>query len=67
MSASDKNAKERVFLKSGSMTGVLNYAGYVINKKGETMCVTIMTNNFLCKTKVLRPKLERLVFLISEL
>jgi D-alanyl-D-alanine carboxypeptidase/D-alanyl-D-alanine-endopeptidase (penicillin-binding protein 4) len=67
MSGSGKNSKERIFLKSGSMTGVLNYAGYIINKKGEAMCVTIMTNNFLCKTKDLKPKLERLVFLISEL
>jgi D-alanyl-D-alanine carboxypeptidase/D-alanyl-D-alanine-endopeptidase (penicillin-binding protein 4) len=66
-SYSNKNNKERIFLKSGSMTGVLNYAGYVINKKGETICVVIMTNNFLCKTKELRPKLERLVYLISEL
>jgi D-alanyl-D-alanine carboxypeptidase/D-alanyl-D-alanine-endopeptidase (penicillin-binding protein 4) len=58
---------ERIFLKSGSMTGVLNYAGYIVNKKGETMCVAIMTNNFICKTKDLRPKLEKLVYLISEL
>jgi D-alanyl-D-alanine carboxypeptidase/D-alanyl-D-alanine-endopeptidase (penicillin-binding protein 4) len=66
-SYSGKNNKDRIFIKSGSMTGVLNYAGYIINKTGETMCVTIMTNNFLCKTKELRPKLERLVYLISEL
>ncbi|MDR0725408.1 MAG: D-alanyl-D-alanine carboxypeptidase/D-alanyl-D-alanine-endopeptidase [Prevotellaceae bacterium] len=66
-SYSNKKNKERIFLKSGSMTGVLNYAGYIINKKGETVCVAIMTNNFLCKTKELRPKLERLVYLISEL
>jgi D-alanyl-D-alanine carboxypeptidase/D-alanyl-D-alanine-endopeptidase (penicillin-binding protein 4) len=66
-SYSGKSNKERIFLKSGSMTGVLNYAGYVINKNGETMCVAIMTNNFLCKTKDLRPKLEQIVYLISEL
>jgi D-alanyl-D-alanine carboxypeptidase/D-alanyl-D-alanine-endopeptidase (penicillin-binding protein 4) len=66
-SYSNKNNKERIFLKSGSMTGTLNYAGYIINKKGETMCVAIMTNNFLCKTKDLRPKIERLIYLISEL
>jgi D-alanyl-D-alanine carboxypeptidase/D-alanyl-D-alanine-endopeptidase (penicillin-binding protein 4) len=61
------NNKERIFLKSGSMTGVLNYAGYIVNKNGETMCVTIMMNNFICKTRDLRPKLEQLVYLISEL
>jgi D-alanyl-D-alanine carboxypeptidase/D-alanyl-D-alanine-endopeptidase (penicillin-binding protein 4) len=66
-SYSNKNNKERIFLKSGSMTGTLNYAGYIINKNGETMCVAIMTNNFICKTKDLRPQLEQLVYLISEL
>ncbi|MDR1594390.1 MAG: D-alanyl-D-alanine carboxypeptidase/D-alanyl-D-alanine-endopeptidase [Prevotellaceae bacterium] len=62
-----KSNKERIFLKSGSMTGALNYAGYIVGKNGEIMCVAIMTNNFTCKTKDIRPKLERLVFLISEL
>jgi D-alanyl-D-alanine carboxypeptidase/D-alanyl-D-alanine-endopeptidase (penicillin-binding protein 4) len=60
------NSKKRIFLKSGSMTGALNYAGYVVNKNGDAMCVAIMTNNFLCKAKELRPKLEQLVYLISE-
>jgi D-alanyl-D-alanine carboxypeptidase/D-alanyl-D-alanine-endopeptidase (penicillin-binding protein 4) len=62
-----KNVKERIFLKSGSMTGVLNYAGYIVDKSGNIMCVTIMTNNFTCKTKDIKPKLERLVYLISEM
>jgi D-alanyl-D-alanine carboxypeptidase/D-alanyl-D-alanine-endopeptidase (penicillin-binding protein 4) len=66
-SYSDKNSKERIFLKSGSMTGVLNYAGYIVGKSGDNICVTIMMNNFTCKTKDLRPKMERLVYLISEL
>jgi D-alanyl-D-alanine carboxypeptidase/D-alanyl-D-alanine-endopeptidase (penicillin-binding protein 4) len=65
-SYSGNDNKKRIFLKSGSMSGVLNYAGYIFNKKGETVCVTIMLNNFTCKTKELRPKLERLVYLISE-
>jgi D-alanyl-D-alanine carboxypeptidase/D-alanyl-D-alanine-endopeptidase (penicillin-binding protein 4) len=67
MSSYPNNNKTRVFLKSGSMTGVLNYAGYIVNKNGETMCVAILMNNFLCTTKELRPKLEKLVYLISEL
>jgi D-alanyl-D-alanine carboxypeptidase/D-alanyl-D-alanine-endopeptidase (penicillin-binding protein 4) len=62
-----KNNKERIFLKSGSMTGTLNYAGYIVGKNGEIMCITIMTNNFTCKIKDIRPKLERLVYLMSEL
>ncbi|MDR1169933.1 MAG: D-alanyl-D-alanine carboxypeptidase/D-alanyl-D-alanine-endopeptidase [Prevotellaceae bacterium] len=66
-SYSNKSSKERIFLKSGSMTGVMNYAGYVVGKNGDTVCVAIMMNNFICKTRDLRPKIERLVYLISEL
>ncbi|MDR1055436.1 MAG: D-alanyl-D-alanine carboxypeptidase/D-alanyl-D-alanine-endopeptidase [Prevotellaceae bacterium] len=65
MSAYPKS-RSKVRIKSGSMTGVLNYAGYVKNKKGNTFCVTIMTNNFTCKVSKIRPKLEKLVYLISE-
>ncbi|MDR0385648.1 MAG: D-alanyl-D-alanine carboxypeptidase/D-alanyl-D-alanine-endopeptidase [Prevotellaceae bacterium] len=64
---SDNNTKQRIFLKSGSMTGVLNYAGYITCKSGETVCVTIMMNNFTCKAKELKPEIEQLVYLISQL
>jgi D-alanyl-D-alanine carboxypeptidase/D-alanyl-D-alanine-endopeptidase (penicillin-binding protein 4) len=63
----DENNRKRIFLKSGSMTGMLNYAGYIVNKAGETVCVAIMINDFLCPVKELRPKIEQLVYLISEL
>jgi D-alanyl-D-alanine carboxypeptidase/D-alanyl-D-alanine-endopeptidase (penicillin-binding protein 4) len=66
-SYSGDESKKRIFLKSGSMSGILNYAGYVFNKKGETVCLAIMINNFTCKTKELRPRLERLIYLISEI
>ncbi|MDR0559588.1 MAG: D-alanyl-D-alanine carboxypeptidase/D-alanyl-D-alanine-endopeptidase [Prevotellaceae bacterium] len=64
---SNYSGKNRIFLKSGSMTGVLNYAGYIVGKNGATMCLTVMTNNFLCKTRDLRPKLEHLISLAAEL
>lgn len=65
MYAYPKN-RNKVRLKSGSMTGVLNYAGYIQNKDGNTWCVSIMTNNFTCKVSQMRPKLEKLVYLITE-
>jgi D-alanyl-D-alanine carboxypeptidase/D-alanyl-D-alanine-endopeptidase (penicillin-binding protein 4) len=67
MSNYPQKNRSRVHLKSGSMTGVLNYAGYVKNKKGDTLCVTVMTNNFACKVSKIRPKFEKLIFLISNL
>lgn len=46
-------------LKSGSMGGVLCYAGYKINSKGEpTHVVVIMVNNFLCKPAEIRKAIE---------
>ena len=44
----------RMALKSGSMTGVLCYAGYMLDKDGRpTHSVVIMVNNFTCtSTKV---------------
>jgi len=67
MSGYKNKRSNSIFLKSGSMTGVVNYAGYITGKNGEVMCVTIMTNNFLCKTREMRPVLERVVYLISEM
>jgi D-alanyl-D-alanine carboxypeptidase/D-alanyl-D-alanine-endopeptidase (penicillin-binding protein 4) len=58
--------RKRIFLKSGSMTGVMNYAGYIVSKSGKTMCITVMANNFLCPKRTLKPVLEQLVYLISD-
>lgn len=66
MSGYSATTRRRVQLKSGSMTGVINYAGYVRNKKNETQYVTIMVNNFNCKTAVVRKKLEKLIYLLTE-
>ncbi|MDR2466402.1 MAG: D-alanyl-D-alanine carboxypeptidase/D-alanyl-D-alanine-endopeptidase [Prevotellaceae bacterium] len=59
--------RNRVRLKSGSMSGVLNYAGYVKNSHNRTVCLTIMLNNFTCKSGVARRKIEQIVDLIAEI
>ena len=42
---------ERMAVKSGSMTGVLCYAGYVLDKAGKpTHVAVVMVNNFTCQT-----------------
>lgn len=47
-------------LKSGSMSGVLCYSGYKLDEKGEpTHAITIMVNNFSCKTREIRAAIER--------
>jgi D-alanyl-D-alanine carboxypeptidase/D-alanyl-D-alanine-endopeptidase (penicillin-binding protein 4) len=59
-------ARSRIRLKSGSMNGVLNYAGYIKNKQGKTLCFTVMVNNFTCKTAVIRKKIEQIVEIVAE-
>ena len=50
----------RMALKSGSMTGVLAYAGYKLNTNGRpTHAVVIMVNNALCKQSTVKQSIER--------
>ena len=49
--------------KTGSMTGVKTYCGYLKNSKGETYTVCILINNYHCTSKELNIKL--LNFLIN--
>lgn len=47
-------------LKSGSMSRVRSYAGY-ISKDGKTYTVAIMVNNFSCKQNQIKNDIERLL------
>lgn len=50
----------QVVLKSGSMGGVLCYAGYKLGNSGKpTHVIVLMANNFLCKHRVVRQAMER--------
>lgn len=50
----------KLALKSGSMTGVLCYAGYKLNAKGKpTHTVVIMVNGFTCKTAQVRAAIAK--------
>lgn len=49
--------------KTGSMTGVRTYCGYLKTSKGETYTVSILINNYQCSSKELNVKL--LNFLIN--
>lgn len=54
------NQKGRFFGKSGSMKGVLCYAGYYLNQKSEAVAVSVMVNNFVCKSSEVKAEIERL-------
>lgn len=59
--------EERLLLKSGTMSGVHCYAGYLLNKKGgkPTHTVVIMVNNFYCNRNKIRKAIES--YLLNKL
>ena len=50
--------KGRIHCKSGSMTAVKCYAGYVETAGGEMLRFAIMVNNYDCPTSRIQPKIE---------
>ena len=50
--------KGKVTAKSGSMGGVLCYAGYIRTGKGNDLVFSVMVNNFLCPTSEIRKAIE---------
>ena len=60
--AAEKNVKA----KSGTISGVRSYSGYVTTKSGEYLCFSFVFNNFTCKTAIITQKLEKLMTLLAE-
>ena len=59
-------AENNLRAKSGYMTGVRSYIGYVNNKSGEQLCFAIIVNNYTCSASDMRVKLEKLMIKIAE-
>jgi serine-type D-Ala-D-Ala carboxypeptidase/endopeptidase (penicillin-binding protein 4) len=51
--------------KSGTMTRVKSYTGFINNKKG-LYSFSVIVNNFNCTQSQLKPKLERLIYALSK-
>ena len=56
-----------VRVKTGSMTGVRAYAGYVINSKGERLSFSVIANDFTCTGAQMRTKLEKIIMKIATM
>ncbi len=56
----------RMFAKSGSMSRVRAYAGYLLNKRNETIAFVIILNNFTCSQRQARKDIERLLIKIAQ-
>lgn len=62
-----KNSKSNAYIqcKSGSMTGVRSYAGYIRNKSGKTFAFSIIVNNAEGSGKDVQVKMEELIDFIG--
>lgn len=64
-----RDLKERVYLKSGSMNGVLCYSGYVVPEGcciGDALVFSVMVNNCTAPSWKLRPLLDSIIAVIAE-
>lgn len=53
-----ESLRSRIHCKSGSMTAVKCYAGYVETAGGDMLRFAIMVNNYDCPTRSIQPKIE---------
>lgn len=60
-------AANNVHAKSGTMSRVKSYAGYVQTQSGKTIAFCVMANNYSCSTSELTDKMERLMIKMAEL
>ena len=56
-----------VRMKTGSMTGVRAYAGYIKNAKGERLCFSVIANDFNCSGSQMKTKLEKIIMKIATM
>lgn len=60
-------AENNLRAKSGYMTRVRSYAGYVTSKKGNLLSFAIIVNNYDCTASQMKDKMEKLMIAIAEL
>lgn len=60
------SASGRVMGKSGSMTRVRSYAGYVNSKSGKKLAFAVITNNFTCKNYMTKKYLAKLFIAMAN-
>jgi D-alanyl-D-alanine carboxypeptidase/D-alanyl-D-alanine-endopeptidase (penicillin-binding protein 4) len=65
--ADGTEAEGNLHAKSGTMTRVKSYAGYVKTRSGKMMCFAMIGNNTLWSETDLRDKFERLFIMMAQL
>ena len=57
----------KIRLKSGSISKVRAYSGYLTTKSGREVAFAVMMNNYTCSDAVARQKLEKMMVKIAEI
>lgn len=60
-------ASGRVKAKSGTMTRVKSYAGYVTTKSKKNVAFAIIANNYNCSAREMRKKMEKVMIKLAEI
>jgi D-alanyl-D-alanine carboxypeptidase/D-alanyl-D-alanine-endopeptidase (penicillin-binding protein 4) len=59
-------AEGMIRAKTGTVNGVKSFAGYVNTLSGKKLIFAIIVNNFTCREKVLKKKLEKVMVKMAE-
>jgi len=59
-------AENNLRAKSGYMSRIRSYAGYVTSKKGKLLTFAVIVNNYDCTPAQMKDKLEKLMIAIAE-
>jgi D-alanyl-D-alanine carboxypeptidase/D-alanyl-D-alanine-endopeptidase (penicillin-binding protein 4) len=59
--ANNTVAEGKLFAKSGSMSKIRSYSGYVQTESGELLCFSVIINNYTCSSAEIKSKLEKLM------
>ena len=60
-------AENNLHAKSGYMTGVRSYAGYIKSKSSKEIAFAIILNNYISSPSVIKGKIEELLVKLSEI
>ena len=61
------DAQGNIRAKSGFMSNVRSYAGYVNTKSGKQLAFSFIVNNYDCTPREMKKKFEKIMFLLVEL
>ena len=62
----DRNLPDGVFAKTGSLSGVTTFSGYILNSKSEPIAFSILMNGFKGSSAPYRKLQDTIVSMLSQ-